>query len=192
MPGKFFIGTPEHVPLLESLLRDKYVRRNAIEAIEQIYKRSTPKLRSDRVLPSKREEKVLPVKLFSGQTLHILHISDIHYAFEKDPTITCIFHEFLEDIKKWRGQQNNTKIQAICLTGDIAQKGQKDQYDSINDKINALLNLGDRPILRPILTFSSRRKARRWNPDSGKWTVYDDDGNNRFPFPHSTVLINRE
>jgi hypothetical protein len=22
--------------------------------------------------------------------------------------------------------------------------------------------------------------ARRWNPDMGKWTVYDDDGNNRF------------
>jgi predicted phosphodiesterase len=25
--------------------------------------------------------------------------------------------------------------------------------------------------------------ARRWNPDTGKWTVYDDDGNNRFPLP---------
>ncbi|MCX6580441.1 MAG: hypothetical protein NT166_09675 [Candidatus Aminicenantes bacterium] len=27
--------------------------------------------------------------------------------------------------------------------------------------------------------------ARRWNPDSGKWTVYDDDGNNRFPMPRN-------
>ena len=25
--------------------------------------------------------------------------------------------------------------------------------------------------------------ARRWNPDSGKWMVYDDDGNNRFRLP---------
>jgi hypothetical protein len=22
--------------------------------------------------------------------------------------------------------------------------------------------------------------ARRWNPDTRKWTVYDDDGNNQF------------
>jgi len=27
--------------------------------------------------------------------------------------------------------------------------------------------------------------ARRWNPDSGKWTVYDDDGNNRFTLPRN-------
>lgn len=26
--------------------------------------------------------------------------------------------------------------------------------------------------------------ARRWNPDTGKWTVYDDDGNNRFTLPY--------
>jgi hypothetical protein len=25
--------------------------------------------------------------------------------------------------------------------------------------------------------------AWRWNPDTGKWTVYDDDGNNRFRLP---------
>jgi hypothetical protein len=25
--------------------------------------------------------------------------------------------------------------------------------------------------------------ARRWNPDLGKWTVYDDDGNDQFPLP---------
>ena len=48
-----------------------------------------------------------------------------------------------------------------------------------------------------IITFDFENQelylwARRWNPDSGKWTVYDDDRNNRFPLPHSTVLINRE
>jgi hypothetical protein len=48
-----------------------------------------------------------------------------------------------------------------------------------------------------IITFDFENQelylwARRWNPDSGKRTVYDDDGNNRFPLPHSTVSINRE
>jgi predicted MPP superfamily phosphohydrolase len=135
------IGKPKHIPLLEPLLwySDIDDRSPAAEAIEKIYKRFAPVLHIDRVLPSKKEEKVLPVKLFSSQALHILHISDIHYALKNDPTITCIFHEFLEDIKKWRSQQNHTNIQTICLTGDIAQAGQKEQYDAINEKINAIL-----------------------------------------------------
>jgi len=135
------ISTSKDIPLLEPLLSDwNYdLRHFTAEAIEQIYKRSTPVLRLDRILPSKKEEKILPVKLFSGQALHILHISDIHYAIKNDPTITCIFHEFLEDINKWRSQQNHTNIQAICLTGDIAASGQTEQYDAIHEKITALL-----------------------------------------------------
>jgi tetratricopeptide (TPR) repeat protein/predicted MPP superfamily phosphohydrolase len=140
------IGKIKDIPLLEPLLKDEdiieyYTQKNtAAVAIEKIYKRSTPKLRIDRVLPSKKEQNAFPIKIFSGQALHILQISDIHYAIKNDPTITCIFHEFLEDINKWRTQQNHTNIQAICLTGDIAASGQNDQYDAINEKITALLN----------------------------------------------------
>ncbi len=143
------IGTAEHIPLLEPRFRNVfYVDAHLAAAgyIEKMYKRSTPKLRIDRVLPLKKEEKELPLKLFSGQALHILHISDIHYTLEKDSTITCIFHEFLEDIKKWRAQQNHTKIQTICLTGDIAASGQNEQYDAIHEKINTILETTGCPI----------------------------------------------
>jgi HEAT repeat protein/predicted MPP superfamily phosphohydrolase len=138
------IGTSKHIPLLEPLLMDKglkdfYGRSPTFEAIEKIYKRSTPVLCIDMILPGKKERKAISVKPFSAQTLNILHISDIHYAIEKDPTITCIFHEFLQDIKKWRAQQNNNKIHSICLTGDIAQSGQENQYHSINKKIKDIL-----------------------------------------------------
>ncbi|UCH96381.1 MAG: HEAT repeat domain-containing protein [Candidatus Aminicenantes bacterium] len=143
-----FIGTTEHIPLLQPLLSDRIhllrpfpsdilVSRTAAKAIDKICQRSTPKLSIDRILP---EKKTISVKPFSSQNLNILHISDIHYALEKDPTITCIFHEFLRDIQKWRAQQNNKKIHSICLTGDIAQSGQKNQYESINEKINDILN----------------------------------------------------
>jgi predicted MPP superfamily phosphohydrolase len=146
------LGTKKDIILLEPLLRDEEIKdyftniNAASIAIEKIYKRSTPKLCIDRILPQKKEEIVTPVKLFSDQALHILHISDIHYALKNIPTITCIFHEFLEDIEKWRSQQNHRKIQAICLTGDIAFSGQNEEYDAINDKINTLLETTGCPI----------------------------------------------
>jgi predicted MPP superfamily phosphohydrolase len=306
------IVTTKDIPLLEPLLRNEYCSRDTAEAIEQIYKRSTPELCIDRVLPTKKKKKVLPVQTFSAQVLHILHISDIHYALEKDPTITCIFHEFLQDIQKWRAQQNNTKIHSICLTGDIAQSGQEnhnhnpkpwynrklkdfpvrviglnsalfciqgfseygkirmgthpfqeayfqgklgdrrdhelvillthhpvnwlaeneyDKYSTLMERYSVIhlhghihktiivkkqklfsssggyVSIGTGSLYGKkgkedintyhIITFDFENQelhvwAKRWNPDSGKWTVYDDDGNNRFPFPHSTVLINRE
>jgi len=172
---KKIVFTAKDIPLIEPLLRDQssdvrgttfkglgnffaekdftlielfltYVDDGVDEIMEQIYKRSTPVLRIDRVFPKKKENKTSTVKIFSAQSLHILHISDIHYALDKDPTITCIFHEFLEDIKKWRAQQNNTKIHSICLTGDIAQSGQENQYHSINEKINSILTTTGCPI----------------------------------------------
>jgi len=136
------IGTTKYIPLLVPLLRDKdlWVRDAAADAIESIYKRSTPKLSIGMILQGKKEKAVFPVDTFSSQSLHILHISDIYYTTEKDPAITLIFHEFLQDIKKWRMQQNNTAIHSICITGDIAQSGQENQYLSIQEKINAVLN----------------------------------------------------
>lgn len=73
--------------------------------------------------------------------IHILHISDIHYSAESDPSIRHIFYEFLKDIKKWRKQHHNEPIHAICLTGDIAFSGQKDQYASIHERINEILQV---------------------------------------------------
>jgi HEAT repeat protein len=136
------IGKGNNIPLLAPLLRNSGwdVPKTAASAIEQIYKRSTPEMRIDDVLPKRKKKEALFLKTASPHPLHILHISDIHYALEKDPTITCIFHEFIRDIQKWRSQQNNEKIHSICLTGDIAQSGQKNQYVSINEKINAILN----------------------------------------------------
>jgi len=133
------IGTAKDIPLLEPLLKNDYNYIPAFKAITKIYKRSTPRLRIDRVSPMKKKEKALQVQTFTSKSLHILHISDIHYALEKGPTITQIFHEFLQDIKKWRYQHNNEKIHSICLTGDIAFSGQKSQYDSIYEKIDAIL-----------------------------------------------------
>jgi HEAT repeat protein/predicted phosphodiesterase len=137
--------TTDHIPLLKSLLRDEsiLVRHTVAEGIEKIYKLSTPELRIDRVLPKK---KAPSVKAYSAQTLHILHISDIHYALEKDSTITCIFNELIQDIKIWRTQQSNTNIHSICITGDIAQSGQENQYDSIDKKIKDILKTTDCPI----------------------------------------------
>ncbi len=135
------IGTTNDIPLLEPLLKDflNDNRTAAAKAIEQIYKRSTPVLRIDDVVAKKEVKKFVIAKTAPTQPLHILHISDIHYATEKNPFITRIFHEFIEDIKKWRSQQNNQNIHAICLTGDIAQSGQKNQYTAINQKINKIL-----------------------------------------------------
>ncbi|MGD2092267.1 MAG: HEAT repeat domain-containing protein [Candidatus Aminicenantes bacterium] len=136
------IGTAEDIPLLNNLFsyKNDLDRRSAAEAVEQIYKSSTPDLRIEDVVPKREEKETLFVKTAPTQSLHILHLSDIHYALENDPFITRIFHEFLRDIQQWRTQQNNKKIHSICLTGDIAQSGQKNQYISINEKINAILN----------------------------------------------------
>ncbi|UCH97993.1 MAG: metallophosphoesterase, partial [Candidatus Aminicenantes bacterium] len=167
------IGTANHIPLLESLLRDEYdyVRSAAIEAlgklatsnhipllkpflrdedalvqsaahaIESIYKRSTPHLVIDDILPRRIQlEPPISYSTRSTDPLHILHISDIHYSQQRHPDIGRIFHEFLEDLTKWRQQQNNEKIRAVCLTGDIAYEGNHTQYDSIHKKINTILS----------------------------------------------------
>ena len=137
------IGTAGDIHLVEPLLRDKdmHVRLAAAKAIEQIYRRHTPELCIDDVIMKSKRKEALSPKTIPTQALHILHISDIHYALEKDPAITHIFHEFLEDIKKWKDERIGEKIHAICLTGDIAQSGQKNQYESINEKINAILTI---------------------------------------------------
>jgi HEAT repeat protein/predicted MPP superfamily phosphohydrolase/energy-coupling factor transporter ATP-binding protein EcfA2 len=142
------IGTTEHIPLLEPLLRDVewYVHDNtAAKAIEVILKRSATELRV--TIPEPEVEAragktvILQIQNFITPPLHILHISDIHYSAENDPPITRIFHEFLKDIKKWREQHHNEPIHAICLTGDIAFSGQKDQYASIHKRINEILKV---------------------------------------------------
>jgi len=156
------IGTEKNIPFLEPLLRDVFVHEVTGKAIESIYKRSTPKLDIVRVAatasPKKKGATSFGITLVDSllKTLfplsvrtfpiHILHISDIHYAIEKDPSITCILYEFLQDIKKWRSQQNNSNIHSICITGDIAQSGQENQYLAIKEKIDAILNSTGCPI----------------------------------------------
>ncbi len=141
------MGTLKDIPILEFLLNDENwaVVQTVSQSIEQIYRRSTPHLIIKKFSP--KEENIIAISniSFPSQSLHILHISDIHYALEKSPSITCIFHEFLNDIKKWRSQQNNMAIHAICLTGDIAQSGQENQYDSISETINTILNTAGCP-----------------------------------------------
>ncbi|NIO83820.1 MAG: hypothetical protein GTN53_25145, partial [Candidatus Aminicenantes bacterium] len=136
------IGTPKHILLLEPLLfhLNRDVQKAAARSIEQIYRRSNPKLRFiGRILKKSEEKKSLIIKSHPLKSLHILHISDIHYSTENDPSITRIFHEFLKDIKQWREKNHNKPIHAICLTGDIAFSGQKEQYVSIHKRINEIL-----------------------------------------------------
>jgi predicted MPP superfamily phosphohydrolase len=136
------IGTEKDISLLLPGLRDKEqnVQRVVANAIETIYKRYMPRIDISDIFTRRIEIEPISYSPRSTHPLHILHISDIHYSSEKGPTITRIFHEFLRDIQKWRTQQNNEKIHSICLTGDIAQSGKKNQYISINEKINEILN----------------------------------------------------
>jgi HEAT repeat protein/predicted MPP superfamily phosphohydrolase/energy-coupling factor transporter ATP-binding protein EcfA2 len=144
------IGAAEHLYLLEPLLRDTNIEVSnaSAEAIEAILKRSAKELRFTIPKPA-IETKAGGTVIFQLQdfithripSLHILHISDIHYSAENDPSITRIFHEFLKDIKKWREQHHHDPIHAICLTGDIAFSGQKDQYASVHERINEILQV---------------------------------------------------
>ncbi|UCH97531.1 MAG: HEAT repeat domain-containing protein, partial [Candidatus Aminicenantes bacterium] len=136
------ISTPNAIPLLELLLRDETsdVRCAAAKAIERIYKRSTPQLAIDDILPRRIEIEPISYSPRSSHPLHILHISDIHYSQQRHPDIGRIFHEFKEDLTRWRQQRNNEKIQAVCLTGDIAYDGNDTQYDSIQERIKDILS----------------------------------------------------
>jgi HEAT repeat protein/predicted MPP superfamily phosphohydrolase len=148
------IGTIEHIPLLEPLLRSEsvVVQRTSTKSIEVLLKRSATELRLlipkfETEIRSRKEllELILDTTLLIAPPpippLHILHISDIHYSAENDPSITRIFHEFLEDIRQWRKQHHNEPIHAICLTGDVAYSGQKDQYIAIYERINEILQV---------------------------------------------------
>jgi HEAT repeat protein/predicted phosphodiesterase len=148
------IGTKKHIRLLEPLLMEERRggRRIAVRAIEKIYKRSAAKLRVN-IPESLVEKKARETVIFQLQSLitprippiHILHISDIHYSAENDSSITRIFHEFLKDIEKWREQHHNEPIHVICITGDVAFSGQKDQYASIHERINEILEVSGCP-----------------------------------------------
>jgi predicted phosphodiesterase len=113
----------------------------AVEAVEYIYKQSNPKLKIIEAIPGTGEKGFIKYKFGKIKRINILHISDIHYSEENDPDIKVIFHEFLEDIKKWKEQNSEERIDFICLTGDIAGAGELPHYQSIEKRIKDILEV---------------------------------------------------
>ncbi|HLP62470.1 MAG TPA: HEAT repeat domain-containing protein [Candidatus Deferrimicrobium sp.] len=136
------IGTIGNIGILKPLLKDydKWVRRAATDAIENIWKRSQPVF--PKIQLERKGIKDITVHrsfLSAIPPLHILHISDIHYNEKNNDSINEIFEKFSKDISKWRKQHSNDPIQVICITGDIAFSGQKEQYGLIHEKINEII-----------------------------------------------------
>jgi HEAT repeat protein len=132
------IGTVNEIPLLQPLLRNKFwdIRETVIIALNIILAKSD-RIRIITNIPTDHFRPILNYQPILKQC-HILHISDLHYTKDREYMFSIVFNDLIEKLKKWQ-QRENTKIDMICITGDLVWSGEELQYLEMVDKLTQLL-----------------------------------------------------
>ena len=87
------------------------------------------------------------------KSLNILHISDAHIQIDSKEEVSDIVAKMIDDVLKVQKEQN-IKIDLVCFTGDLIQRGDK----AINDEKQ--LEIAKEILINPILTGLGLGKDR--------------------------------
>jgi 3',5'-cyclic AMP phosphodiesterase CpdA len=72
--------------------------------------------------------------------ISIIHFSDFHFSKENESEIQTVLDPLIDDIKSLRAKYDMKKYH-IVISGDIASKGEKADYDFAHEWLNLMLAL---------------------------------------------------
>ena len=108
-------------------------------------------------------------------SLNILHISDAHIQLDAKEEVSEIVVKMINDALKVQKEQD-IKIDLVCFTGDLIQRGDKALDDEkqleIAEEILDEQSLNGAVVIMDVSSFSPLARASRRNYDWWKFKYY--------------------
>jgi len=97
---------------------------------------------------------MLPAAMSSGRAITVLHLSDLHFGrhhrFEADEGLGSLLDRLRQDLDE-RRDRDGLRPDLLVVSGDLAEHGQKQEFDRAHRFLQSLARLLELPVRRVVL-----------------------------------------